>query len=47
LRRLGPSVHHRRLFAPVMAAAARLQVTVEADRIAVEQTVISVDAAAG
>jgi ribonuclease HII len=47
LRRLGPSVHHRRLFAPVMAAAGRLQVTVEADRIAVEQTVISVDAAAG
>jgi ribonuclease HII len=47
LRRLGPSVHHRRLFAPVMAAAGRLQITVEADRIAVEQMVISVDAAAG
>ncbi|MGB3445318.1 MAG: ribonuclease HII [Xanthobacteraceae bacterium] len=47
LGRLGPSVHHRRLFAPVMAAAERLQVTVEADRISVEHTVISVDAAAG
>lgn len=47
LRRLGPSVHHRRFFAPVMAAAERLRVTVEADRVAVEQAVISVDAAAG
>lgn len=47
LRRLGPSVHHRRFFAPVMAAAERLRVSVEADRVAVEQAVISVDAAAG
>ncbi len=47
LRRLGPSIHHRRFFAPVVAAAERWQVAIDEDCIAVETTAITVEAAAG
>jgi len=47
LKRLGPSIHHRRFFAPVMAAAEQLQITLDADRVTVEQTMVAIEAAAG
>lgn len=47
LRRLGPSIHHRRFFAPVMAATELRRVTVKADGVTVEQTVVTIEAAAG
>jgi ribonuclease HII len=46
LRRLGPSVHHRRFFAPVVAAAEQLQMTFEEGRSVVERTTVTVEAAA-
>jgi len=37
LRRLGPTVHHRRFFAPVVAARERLQpAAIETDAVAME-----------
>ncbi len=47
LRRLGPSVHHRRFFAPVMAAAELRRTIVTDGDLQVEQTVVTIDAAAG
>ena len=46
LRRLGPSVHHRRLFAPVAAALERHQTVVAGDLV-VEATRVTVELAAG
>lgn len=46
LRQLGPSVHHRRLFAPVAAAWERRQAIV-VDDLVVEETRISVELAIG
>jgi ribonuclease HII len=47
LRRLGPSIHHRRFFAPVMAAAELRKTVVHDGDLQVEQAVVTVDAAAG
>jgi ribonuclease HII len=47
LRRLGPSVHHRRLFAPVMAAAELQRIVVNEGDLQVEQTTVTIEAAAG
>ncbi|MGN6308259.1 MAG: ribonuclease HII [Xanthobacteraceae bacterium] len=46
LRKLGPSVHHRRFFAPVIAAAEQLKMTFEVGRTVVERTTVTVEAAA-
>jgi ribonuclease HII len=46
LRRLGPTVHHRRLFAPVVAARERQSATVEPGVVATESSV-EVQIAAG
>ncbi|MCO5130953.1 MAG: ribonuclease HII [Xanthobacteraceae bacterium] len=47
LRRLGPSIHHRRFFAPVMAAAELRKAIVSDGDLQVEQTVVTIEAAAG
>jgi ribonuclease HII len=47
LRRLGPSIHHRRLFAPVMAAAELQRIVVNEGDLQVEQTTVTIEAAAG
>lgn len=47
LRRLGPSIHHRRFFAPVMAAAELRRTIVNEGDLQVGQTVVEVEAAAG
>lgn len=46
LRRLGPSIHHRRFFAPVIAAAEQLKMTFEEDRTVIERRTVVVEAAA-
>lgn len=47
LRRLGPSIHHRRFFAPVIAAAELRETVVNDSDLQVEQTVVTIEAAAG
>jgi len=39
LQRLGPSIHHRRFFAPVMAASTRQAIVVTSGEVIVEETV--------